>query len=103
MEGRWALVRGEDGQAQSILAINTDITQRKATEREIQRLAFYDPLTGLPNRRLLMDRLPRPWLPRSAAGSTGRCCSSTWTTSRPSTTPWATTWATCCCSRWRSG
>ena len=34
------LVRGEDGQPQSILAINTDITQRKATEREIQRLAF---------------------------------------------------------------
>lgn len=34
-----------------------DITQRKAAEREIERLAFYDPLTGLPNRRLLLDRL----------------------------------------------
>ena len=57
VEGRWTLVRGEDGQPQSILAINTDITQRKATEREIQRLAFYDPLTNLPNRMLLMDRM----------------------------------------------
>ena len=57
VEGRWTLVRGEDGQPQSILAINTDITQRKATEREIQRLAFYDPLTSLPNRMLLMDRM----------------------------------------------
>ena len=57
VEGRWTLVRGEDGQPQSILAINTDITQRKATEREIQRLAFYDPLTHLPNRMLLMDRM----------------------------------------------
>ncbi|PIF92651.1 diguanylate cyclase/phosphodiesterase with PAS/PAC sensor(s) [Acidovorax sp. 62] len=57
VEGRWTLVRGEDGRPQSILAINTDITQRKATEREIQRLAFYDPLTNLPNRMLLMDRM----------------------------------------------
>jgi diguanylate cyclase (GGDEF)-like protein/PAS domain S-box-containing protein len=34
-----------------------DITRRKAAEQEIERLAFYDPLTQLPNRRLLMDRL----------------------------------------------
>jgi diguanylate cyclase (GGDEF)-like protein/PAS domain S-box-containing protein len=40
-----------------ILAYTTDITERKAAEEQIQRLAFYDPLTGLPNRRLLMDRL----------------------------------------------
>lgn len=39
--------------------VNTfnDITQRKAAEEEINQLAFYDPLTHLPNRRLLMDRL----------------------------------------------
>ncbi|MCZ8253086.1 MAG: EAL domain-containing protein [Hylemonella sp.] len=40
-----------------ILSFCTDITTRKAAEEEIQRLAFFDPLTGLPNRRLLMDRL----------------------------------------------
>lgn len=34
-----------------------DITERKKAEAEIERLAFYDPLTGLPNRRLLIDRL----------------------------------------------
>ncbi len=34
-----------------------DITQRKAIEDEIKHLAFYDPLTQLPNRRLLLDRL----------------------------------------------
>ncbi|ACB35724.1 diguanylate cyclase/phosphodiesterase with PAS/PAC sensor(s) [Leptothrix cholodnii SP-6] len=34
-----------------------DISQRKAREEEIAQLAFYDPLTGLPNRRLLKDRL----------------------------------------------
>ncbi|MDP3228694.1 MAG: EAL domain-containing protein [Acidovorax sp.] len=57
VEGRWTLVLGDDGKPQSILAINTDIRQRKASEREIQRLAFYDALTGLPNRMLLMDRM----------------------------------------------
>ncbi len=35
----------------------TDITERKQAEEEIKHLAFYDPLTGLPNRRLLLDRL----------------------------------------------
>ncbi|MFN7713832.1 MAG: putative bifunctional diguanylate cyclase/phosphodiesterase [Curvibacter sp.] len=40
-----------------ILAYATDVTERKAAEQQIHRLAFYDPLTGLPNRRLLMDRL----------------------------------------------
>lgn len=34
-----------------------DITERKASERRIQHLAFYDQLTELPNRRLLDDRL----------------------------------------------
>lgn len=34
-----------------------DITERKKAEDEIQHLAFYDPLTQLPNRRLLQERL----------------------------------------------
>lgn len=34
-----------------------DITMRKVAENEIQRLAFFDPLTNLPNRRMLSDRL----------------------------------------------
>lgn len=35
----------------------SDISLRKAADEQIKRLAFYDPLTDLPNRRLLMDRL----------------------------------------------
>ena len=57
VESRWTLVRDDAGEAQSILAIDTDITLRKSAELEILQLAFYDPLTQLPNRRLLMDRL----------------------------------------------
>ncbi|WP_175443063.1 bifunctional diguanylate cyclase/phosphodiesterase [Halofilum ochraceum] len=34
-----------------------DITERKRAQEEIEFLALYDPLTGLPNRRLLLDRL----------------------------------------------
>jgi diguanylate cyclase (GGDEF)-like protein/PAS domain S-box-containing protein len=39
------------------VAVGRDITRRKAAESEIKHLAFYDPLTQLPNRQLLMDRL----------------------------------------------
>jgi diguanylate cyclase (GGDEF)-like protein/PAS domain S-box-containing protein len=50
-------VKDESGTVTHFVATLTDITQRKATEEEIRRLAFFDPLTKLPNRRLLMDRL----------------------------------------------
>lgn len=39
------------------VAVFIDITERKKTENEIYNLAFFDPLTHLPNRRLLLDRL----------------------------------------------
>lgn len=42
-----------------ILGFCMDVTQRKIAEEQIHNLAFYDPLTTLPNRRLLMDRLRR--------------------------------------------
>ncbi|MCB6184938.1 EAL domain-containing protein [Leeia sp. TBRC 13508] len=39
------------------VATLTDITQRKEAEEEIRHLAYYDPLTKLPNRRLLLEKL----------------------------------------------
>ena len=45
------------GEVSHFVAAFTDITERKAAEERIHNLAFYDPLTGLPNRRLLLDRL----------------------------------------------
>jgi diguanylate cyclase (GGDEF)-like protein/PAS domain S-box-containing protein len=40
-----------------LYAASRDITERKLSEEKIKHLAFYDPLTQLPNRRLLLDRL----------------------------------------------
>jgi len=39
------------------VSVFADITLRKDAEEQIHQLAFYDPLTNLPNRRLLVDRL----------------------------------------------
>lgn len=50
-------VLGDDGAITHYVATQIDITTRKAAASEIERLAFYDPLTRLPNRRLLIDRL----------------------------------------------
>ena len=45
------------GEERVVLCMVQDITLRKQSEDEIHRLAFYDTLTGLPNRRLLQERL----------------------------------------------
>ncbi|MTW21608.1 putative bifunctional diguanylate cyclase/phosphodiesterase [Allochromatium palmeri] len=40
-----------------VMGFCTDITARKLAEEQIHNLAYFDPLTELPNRRLLLDRL----------------------------------------------
>jgi len=59
-ETLWGLMSSSvmeiDG-VQCVLTVTRDISSAKAAEDEIRSLAFYDPLTGLPNRRLLMERL----------------------------------------------
>ena len=50
-------VKDEDGTVSHYVAVKLDITARKQLEEEVRQLAFYDPLTQLPNRRLLNDRL----------------------------------------------
>jgi len=59
VESHCTAVKEANGVPRSVLAINTDITRRKATEARIEQLAFYDPLTGLPNRMLLRERLAK--------------------------------------------
>ncbi|WP_254276695.1 EAL domain-containing protein [Halomonas sp. 3H] len=48
---------GTNGNIIGLLGISTDITTLKEHERQLEHLAHYDPLTGLPNRVLLADRL----------------------------------------------
>jgi diguanylate cyclase (GGDEF)-like protein/PAS domain S-box-containing protein/hemerythrin-like metal-binding protein len=50
-------VKDREGNVTHYVGTLIDITHRKAAAEEIERLAFYDPLTNLPNRRLLQDRL----------------------------------------------
>jgi diguanylate cyclase (GGDEF)-like protein/PAS domain S-box-containing protein len=50
-------VFGPDGRYLGRRANNRDITERKLAEEQVRQLAYYDPLTGLPNRRLLLERL----------------------------------------------
>jgi len=50
-------VADPDGQITHYIGAFSDTSDRVAAEKKIRSLAFYDPLTTLPNRRLLMDRL----------------------------------------------
>lgn len=50
-------IRSAEGELLQFAAIFSDITDRKRKEEQIHSLAYYDDLTGLANRRLLLDRL----------------------------------------------
>jgi diguanylate cyclase (GGDEF)-like protein/PAS domain S-box-containing protein len=50
-------VAGPDGAIHNYVGAFTDLSEHKEAKEEIHRLAFYDPLTDLPNRRLFRDRL----------------------------------------------
>jgi diguanylate cyclase (GGDEF)-like protein/PAS domain S-box-containing protein len=74
---KWILGRGmvvsrsDDDKPLRMIGTHTDITSRKAAEDEIKNLAFYDPLTLLPNRRLLLDRLQHAMLSSTRSGREG--------------------------------
>jgi diguanylate cyclase (GGDEF)-like protein/PAS domain S-box-containing protein len=61
----------DDGNVTHYVSTHTDITQRKLAEEEITHLAFYDPLTQLPNRRLLLDRLQQALASSARSGLNG--------------------------------
>ncbi|WP_414988206.1 EAL domain-containing protein [Acidovorax sp.] len=58
------------GHPPEMFCIDIDISGRKAAEEEAHHLAFHDALTGLPNRRLLVDRLRQTLASGARAGHT---------------------------------
>ena len=59
---RWLAARGNiaydaNGAPARVIGVSQDVTERKRQEEEVRYLAYHDTLTGLPNRRLLDDRL----------------------------------------------
>lgn len=64
-------VKDDSGQVTHYIGTHYDITERKKAEDRINTLAFYDQLTGLPNRILLLDRLNRAMTASARSGSHG--------------------------------
>jgi diguanylate cyclase (GGDEF)-like protein/PAS domain S-box-containing protein len=66
-----ATVRNAHGETTHYVVTMTDIAERKRAEKEIVNLAYYDRLTGLPNRRLLRDRLEQALAGSARSGRHG--------------------------------
>ncbi|MGB2832543.1 MAG: EAL domain-containing protein, partial [Methylotenera sp.] len=64
-------VRGADHAITNYVTTMVDISREKTTAEEIQFLAFYDPLTNLANRRLLLDRLNHALITSTRSGKDG--------------------------------
>lgn len=63
-DGSWRIlesiastIRDGKGEVAKLVIVNRDITERKRAEEQLEHNLFHDPMTGLPNRRLFMDRL----------------------------------------------
>jgi diguanylate cyclase (GGDEF)-like protein/PAS domain S-box-containing protein len=61
----------EEKRVQRYVALFSDISERKQMEEQVRQLAFYDPLTHLPNRRLLGDRLQQTMAASKRSGLYG--------------------------------
>ena len=64
-------VKSPRGKVTHYLGTLTDLSERKSIENELRNLAFYDPLTRLPNRRLLLDRLQQAMTVSARSEKTG--------------------------------
>ncbi|MBI3286103.1 MAG: EAL domain-containing protein [Burkholderiales bacterium] len=67
-------VRDDSGTIQRYIGVFSDISQIKAHEAELDQIAHYDPLTGLPNRRLLADRFGQAILRSARNGNLLSVC-----------------------------
>jgi diguanylate cyclase (GGDEF)-like protein/PAS domain S-box-containing protein len=64
-------IKDSSGEVSHYVGTLADISERKAAEDEIKNLAFFDALTGLPNRRLLTDRVHQAMTVSARSGRSG--------------------------------
>jgi diguanylate cyclase (GGDEF)-like protein/PAS domain S-box-containing protein len=57
LESIASVIRDEKGDVAKLVIVNRDITERNRAEEQLEHNSFHDALTGLPNRRLFLDRL----------------------------------------------
>ncbi len=68
---RGFVLRDSVGKPLRVSGTDTDLTEQKRIEKKIHKLAFYDTLTGLPNRQLLVELLREALKPSPRASSRG--------------------------------
>jgi PAS domain S-box-containing protein len=96
-------VIGDDGLVTHYVAAHQDISARKKAEEKILQMAFYDSLTQLPNRQLLLDRMQQAFSFAMRSKKMARYCLSIWIISSTSTIRWGMQWAICYCKQLQTG
>jgi diguanylate cyclase (GGDEF)-like protein/PAS domain S-box-containing protein len=62
LESVASTIRDQKGAVIKLVIVNRDVTERKRAEEQLEHNSFHDPLTGLPNRRLFLERLQHLFL-----------------------------------------